>query len=451
MIINQLLKTILGGSLIIFFSIFLLIPACIQMQTGGRVPNSINVYSPFEKLAVEGMKSTVNIGVFTPDRPSGGSGVIISQDGYIITNHHVVSGSRRTYITLSNGNKYEAKIIGVDQKTDIALLKIDVDFPLYPAKLGNSDNVLIGSWVMAIGAPFGLTNSVSIGVVSGIKRNIGWTSYDNYIQTDASVNPGNSGGPLFNLAGKVIGINTLIVTDTEKEGKAYNIGIAFAIPINMVKDVIERLKRDGKVVRGSFGIVVQQITSELQKELGLKNRDGVLVSNVGKKSPGEKGGLQRGDVIIEINGKKMTNIVELSFTISMIYPGNKVKVIIIRNGKRKKLVIKVAEMVSPEKSLKIVAEIEKNFGFTAGPITPQVIDDLSLEDKAGVVILEVEEKSPAAWAGIKNNDIIISISRKKVRNMDDYREIMRKQGSKKQILIVIKRGDITFYRVVKKK
>jgi serine protease Do len=363
----------------------------------------------------------------------------------------VVSGSRRAYVILNNGAKYEAKIIGVDQKTDIALLKIDVDFPLHPAKLGNSDDVLIGSWVMAVGAPFGLTNSVSIGVVSGIKRNIGWTFYDNYIQTDASINPGSSGGPLFNLAGEVIGINTLIFTDRQEEGKAYNIGIAFAIPINMAKDVIERLKRDGKIVRSSFGIIIQRITSELQKELGLKNRDGVLVSSIGKKSPAEKGGLQRGDVIIEINGKKMTSIVELSFTVSMIYPGSKVRVIIIRNGKRKKLVIKVTEMMSPEKALEIVARIEKNFGFTAGPITPQVIDDLSLEDKVGVVILEVEEKSPAAWAGIKNNDIIISINRKKVKNMDDYREIIRKQGSKKQILLVIKREGVTSYRVVKKK
>jgi len=358
-----------------------------------------------------------------------------------------VRDSTYTTVTLSNGDKYNAEIIGVDQKTDIALLKIDVGFPLYAAKLGNSDNVLIGSWVAAVGAPFGLANSVSVGIVSGIKRHMGWSFYDNYIQTDASINPGSSGGPLFNLAAEVIGINTLIMADRNER----NVGIGFAIPINMVKSIIERLKKDGKVIRGSFGIIIQQITTELQKELSLKNKDGVLVSSVGKKSAGEKGGLQRGDVIIEINGKKITNVIELSFTISMIYPGNKVRTTIIRNGKRKNLVIKVVEMMSPEEVLKTVSTIEESFGFTVGPITPQIIEDLSLEDAEGVVILEVEKKSLAARSGIKNNDIIISINRKKVRNMNDYREIMRKLGSKNQVLLVIKRGDMTMYRVVKKK
>jgi len=445
---SRALKTILASSIIIFFSIFLLIPACVQTQTGSdRIQNPINVSSLFEKLAIEGMKSTVTVGAFNPNRPSGGSGVIISQDGYIITNHHVVRDSTYTTVTLSNGDKYNAEIIGVDQKTDIALLKIDVGFPLYAAKLGNSDNVLIGSWVAAVGAPFGLANSVSVGIVSGIKRHMGWSFYDNYIQTDASINPGSSGGPLFNLAAEVIGINTLIMADRNER----NVGIGFAIPINMVKSIIERLKKDGKVIRGSFGIIIQQITTELQKELSLKNKDGVLVSSVGKKSAGEKGGLQRGDVIIEINGKKITNVIELSFTISMIYPGNKVRTTIIRNGKRKNLVIKVVEMMSPEEVLKTVSTIEESFGFTVGPITPQIIEDLSLEDAEGVVILEVEKKSLAARSGIKNNDIIISINRKKVRNMNDYREIMRKLGSKNQVLLVIKRGDMTMYRVVKKK
>ena len=445
MIWNRLLRTILGSSLIIFFSIFLLMPSCIKYS---RLENPISISNLFEKLAIEGMKSTVIVVSSTLTERGHGSGVIISKDGYIITNQHVVNASKGTTVVLANGDKYEAKIIGVDQKTDIALLKINVDFPLSAAKLGNSDNVLIGSLVMAVGAPYSLASSVSVGVVSGIKRNVGWVSYDNYIQTDASINPGSSGGPLFNLAGEVIGINALIFTEGPRE---FNVGIGFAIPINMVKDVIERLKRDGKVIRGSFGIVIQPISSELQKELGLKNRDGILVSSVKKDSAAEKGGLQRGDIIIEINGKKMNNIVELSFTISMIYPGNKVRVIIIRNGKRKTLTIKVDEMVNPQEALEIISRIEKSLGFTVGPITPQIIDDLSLEDETGVVILEVEEKSPAAWAGIKDNDIIISINRKKIKNMDDYKEIMRKLGSKKQVLIVIKRDNITMYRVVKKK
>lgn len=447
MIWNRLLRTILGSSLIIFFSIFLLMPSCIKYS---RLENPISISNLFEKLAIEGMKSTVIVVSSTLTERGHGSGVIISGDGYIVTNHHVVKDSKDAAVVLANGDKYEAKIIGADQKTDVALLKIDVDFLLSAAKLGNSDNVLIGSWVMAVGAPYSLINSISVGVVSGIKRNVGWMPYDNYIQTDASINPGSSGGPLFNLAGEVIGINTLIFTEGEGPRK-FNVGIGFAIPINMVKDVIERLKRDGKVIRGSFGIIIQQITSELQKELGLKNRNGILVSSVKKDSAAEKGGLQRGDVIIEINGKKMNNIVELSFTVSMVYPGNKVRVIIIRNGKRKTLIIKVDEMVNPQEALEIISRIEKSLGFTVGPITPQVIDDLSLEDETGVVILEVEEKSPAAWAGIKDNDIIISINRKKIKNMDDYKEIMRKLGSKKQVLIVIKRDNITMYRVVKKK
>lgn len=449
MIWNRLLRTVLGGSLIIFFSIFLLTSACIQMQTGGaRIQNPVNISNLFEKLAIEGMKSTVTVGAFTATKPRGGSGVIISQDGYIITNHHVVKNSKDITITLTNGDKYEAKIIGMDQKTDIALLKIDVNFPLYAARLGNSDNVLVGTWVMAVGAPFGLVNSVSVGVVSGKKRGFNLGAYDNYIQTDASINPGSSGGPLFNLNGEVIGINTSIFTD---DSRKFNIGVGFAIPINMVKDVIKRLKEDGKVIRSSFGIIIQQITPELQKELSLKNRNGVIVVSVGESSAAKRGGLQVGDIIIKVGGKKVFSIVELSFMISMTCLGEKVKIVIIRDGKKKRLTIKVAEMVIPEEASKIISKIEKSLGFTVGPITPQVVEDLSLENNEGVVILEVKKKSSAAWEGIEDNDIITSINRKEVKNMDDYKEIMRKLDSKKQILLVIKRDNRTMYIVVKRR
>jgi len=446
MTMSKLTKTILRSSVIIFFSIFLLTSSCIHVRHD-KVENSINIFTLLEKVSIKGIKTTVGVEVSS----RAGSGVIISQDGHIVTNQHVVENSKHVTVTLANGDEYEAKVIGTDPKTDIALLKIDVDFPLTAAKFGNSDNVSVGSFVIAVGNPFGLSNSVSIGVVSGLKRVLNMGFYDNYIQTDASINPGSSGGPLFNSTGEVIGINTLIYTDSSKDNKKINIGIGFAIPINMVKDIIERLKEDGKVIRGSFGIIIQTISPGLQKEFGLKNRDGILVSNVGKNSAAEKGGLQRGDIIIKVNGKKVTNIVELSFTISMIRPGKEVAVVIIRDGKRKKLVIKVAEMINPEESLKIISRIEKSFGFTVGPITKQVIEDLSLENKEGVVILEVKEKSSAALAGIKDNDIIISINRKKVKNMDDYKEIMRKLDSKKQILVVINQGGITMYKVVKKR
>lgn len=452
MIMNKLIKTILGGSLIIFLSLFLLIPACIQIQTGSnRIQNSINISNLFEKLAIEGIKSTVTVEAFSPNKPAGGSGVIISQDGYIITNNHVVTNSKDVVVVLASGDKYEAKIIGTDPKIDIALLKIDIDYPLHAAKLGNSDNIFPGSWVVAIGTPFGLTNSVSIGIVSGVKRIIGIGFYDNFIQTDASINPGSSGGPLLNLAGEVIGINTLIFTDTSKDRKKYNIGISFAIPINMVKAVIERLYEDGKVIRGSLGVIIQPISSELQKELGLKSRNGILVANVGRNSAAKKGGLQRGDIIIEIDGKEVINIIELSFMISMTRPGEKIKIVIIRDGKKKTLIIEVDEMVNPQEASEIISRIEKSLGFTAGPITPQVVDDLSLENNEGVIVLEVKEKSSAAWAGIEDNDIIVSINRKKVKNMDDYKEIMRKLDSKKQILLVIKRDNMTMYIVVKRR
>jgi len=450
MIWNRLLRTVLGGSLIIFFSIFLLTPACIQVRYN-KTWDPINISNLFEKISVGGIKSTVTIGAYISTRPMNGSGVIISQNGYIVTNQHVLKDSKDVAVILANGDKYEAKIIGMDEKTDIALLKIDVSFPLYAAKLGNSNNVSVGSWVIAIGTPFGLSNSVSIGVVSGLKRVIGPGRYAGYIQTDASINPGSSGGPLFNLAGEVIGINALIFTDRSPNREKYNIGIGFAIPINMVKDTIERLKKDGKVIRSSIGVMIQPISPELRKELSLKNRNGILVASVGTNSAAEKGGLQRGDVIIEINGKKIITITELSYTISMIRPGEKAKIVIIRDGKRKKLVIKVAEMVSLEEALKITSKIEKSLGFTVGPITPQVVEDLSLENKEGVIILEVKEKSSASWAGIKDNDIIVSINRKKVKNMDDYKEIMRKLDSKKQILLIIKRNNTSMYIVVKRR
>ena len=448
MIMNRLIKTILGSSLIIFFSMFLLTPACVKYGKLQTPINPAGISRFFEKLAIKGIKSTVMVGVYTPSRPTAGSGVIISQDGYIVTNQHVLKNFQDVTVTLANGDKYEAKIIGMDKKTDVGLLKIDVNFPLCAAKLGNSNNVLVGGWVMAIGTPFGLSNSVSVGIVSGLKRAFGKGNYNSYIQTDASINPGSSGGPLFNLAGEVIGINALIFTD---ESRTFNVGVGFAIPINMVKDIIERLKKDGKVIRSSVGIFIQPISSELQKELGLKSKNGSLVISVGKKSAAEKGGLQNGDIIIEINGKKVTTITELSYTISMIRPGGKAKIVIIRDGKRKKLVIEVAEMVSPEEALKITSKIEKSLGFTVGPITPQVVEDLSLENNEGVVILEVKEKGSASWAGIENNDIIISINRKKVKNMDDYKKIIRKLESKKQILLIIKRDDMVLYKVVKRR
>ena len=375
-----------------------------------------------------------------------GSGVVVSEDGYIVTNNHVVADAEEIVVTFSENERYEAKIIGRDPKTDLALIKIQVDKPIRAARLGDSDKLRVGDWVVAIGNPFGLGNTLTAGVVSAKGRVIGAGPYDNFIQTDASINPGNSGGPLFNLDGQVIGINSAIFTQS-----GVNIGIGFAIPINMAKSVMSQLKEKGRVVRGWLGVVIQTVTPEIKEKFGLKTAEGALVGEVNNGGPAEKGGLRRGDVIITFDGKKVETMNSLPPMVAETPIGKDAEIVVIREGKEKTLRVKIGELPEePRVAATTMPEIEESLGLSVQELTPELAESLGLEGEKGVVVSSVRRGSPASEAGLQRGDLIQEIERESIEGMDDYTRIMRESGSKDQILMVVRHEGHTRYVVLRR-
>jgi len=375
--------------------------------------------------------------------------VVVSEDGFILTNNHVVADADEILVTLSTKEKSEpkkAKLIGRDPKTDIALIKIEVDKSLSAARLGDSDKLRVGDWVVAIGNPFGLGHTVTAGIVSAKGRVIGAGPYDDFIQTDASINPGNSGGPLFNLDGEVIGINTAIFTHG-----GGNIGIGFAIPVNIAKSVMAQLKEKGKVVRGWLGVTIQTVTPAIQQKFGLKKAEGALIGEVTKGSPAHRGGLKRGDIVISFDGKKVKEMSSLPPMVADTAVGKKVEIIVIRKGKEKRLPVRVGEL---EEETKLAAtktpEIEESFGLSVQELTPELSESLSLKGEKGVVVSGVKRGSPAYEAGLQRGDLIQEIEKEPVRDVEDYKRIMRKSPSRKKILMVIRHMGHTRYVILKK-
>ena len=378
-----------------------------------------------------------------------GSGVVVSEDGYILTNNHVVAEADEILVTLSRKEKSEAKqakLIGRDPKTDLALVKIEVDERLRAARLGDSDRLRVGDWVVAIGNPFGLGNTVTAGIVSAKGRTLGAGPYDDFIQTDASINPGNSGGPLFNLDGEVVGINTAIFTRT-----GGSIGIGFAIPINMAKSVMRQLKERGKVVRGWLGVTIQVVTPKLKEKFGLESEQGALVAEVVKDSPADKGGLKRGDVIISFGGNKIEAMDALPPIVADTPVGKKVEVVVIRKGKEKRLTVTVGELREEKMTAEAGEEIERAFGLTVQELTPELAESLSLKGEEGVVVTSVKRGSPAHEAGLQRGNLIQEIENQRVVSVDDFNRIMRESGSTKQILMVIEQRGHTRYMILRKK
>jgi serine protease Do len=376
----------------------------------------------------------------TPQRPlkqkSLGSGFIISPDGYIFTNNHVVEQADKILVKLSDGKEYEAKVIGKDAKTDIALIKIKPNDSLPVAETGDSDKLRVGDWVMAIGNPFGLEQTVTAGIVSAKGRVIGAGPYDNFIQTDASINPGNSGGPLFNMEGKVIGINTAIVAQGQ--------GIGFAIPISMAKTILPDLKSKGKVTRGWLGVSVQDISEEIAKNMKLKDRSGALISDVFKGDPADKAGLKAGDIVTEINGKPIKDMHELLLTIAGFRIGETIKVKINREGQEKIIPITIAERT--EKSeLASARQSGEAFGMAVQEITPEIAQHLGLSIKKGIIVVDVQEGSVAEEVGIQPQDIILQVNKVKITTLKEYQKEIAKTGEKGGILLLIKRGKATFF------
>ncbi|MBW2002466.1 MAG: Do family serine endopeptidase, partial [Deltaproteobacteria bacterium] len=348
-------------------------------------------------------------------------------------------------VTLPDKKKYEAQIIGRDPKTDLALIKIKTENTIPFARLGDSDKLMVGDWVVAIGNPFGLGSTVTAGIVSAKGRVIGAGPYDNFIQTDASINPGNSGGPLFNLNGEVIGVNTAIVSQS-----GGNVGIGFAIPINMAKSIMPQLKERGKVIRGWLGVSIQVVTQEIKDKFDLKTEEGALIGEVTKGSPADKGGLKRGDVIINFDGKKVKAMNTLPAMVAETLVGKEVEILIIRKGKEKRLTITIGELKEDARVAATTPKIEESFGLSVQELTPEIAESLSLKDEKGVVISGVKKGSPGSDAGLQRGDLIQEIEHEQVENLSDYKRIIKKSSSKKQILIVIKHRGHSRYVVLKR-
>ena len=377
-------------------------------------------------------------------RTSLGSGVIVTADGYILTNNHVVENADEINVTLSTFEEYKATIVGRDPKSDVALIKIEPKADLPYVIFGDSDKLRVGEWVLAIGNPFGLQKTVTAGIVSAKGRAINNESYGNFIQTDASINPGNSGGPLFNLNGEMVGVNTAIFSRT-----GGNIGIGFAIPVNMAKNVFAQLKEHGKVTRGWLGVMIQQVTSELAENFGLDRPIGALVGQVVPDSPAEKAGLKAGDVIIEYNGKEVSQMSMLPAMVANTAVGENAKLVLIRDGKRKNITVEIGKLEDEEP---VIAGTEtgtsKKLGITVQELTPKLAESLGIDDTQGLIITDINGGSAAEEAGIQRGDIILEINREKVENVAQYKQALQAALEKKSILLLIKRDQHTRFVVV---
>ena len=369
-----------------------------------------------------------------------GSGFLISPDGYIVTNSHVVRGATDINVTLWDGRTFKAKIVGVDDATDIAVLKIDATNLPY-LKFGDSNELRVGDWVIAIGNPFGLGHTVTVGVVSAKGRSLGITRYEDFIQTDAAINPGNSGGPLINIKGEVVGINTAILNPS---GMSVNAGIGFAIPSSLAKDIVPTLIAKGKVERAWLGVYIQEVTPEIAKQLGLKEAKGALVSDVIPGSPADKVGIKRGDVIIEFDGKKVESWRQLPIMVSLSPVNKKAKLKIIRDGKELEFEVVLAKM--PEEQ-----ELARQQPPEQRQIPEQGVElkqfGLTIQDSPdGPKVVSVEPGSPAQMAGIMPGDIIVEVNRKQVKNSSEIANILKDQ---KSALFLINREGRTIFVAIR--
>jgi serine protease Do len=370
--------------------------------------------------------------------PSLGSGFVISTDGYIVTNNHVIEDVDSITVKFSDDRELPAKVIGRDPKTDIALIRVETDEAFYALPLGDSESVRPGEWVVAIGNPFGLEHTVTAGIVSAKHRDIDHGAYDDYIQTDAAINPGNSGGPLLNLKGEVIGINTAI------NPRANTIG--FAVPIQMAKQILPQLQADGHVTRGWLGVVIQQITPEIAEEFDLEDEKGALVSKVVPGGPADDAGIRQRDVIREFAGKPIEDFGDLPRVVASTPIDEKVSVIVIRDGKRKTVYPKIGALEEPELTQLAKATPPsgaKAFGMSVQDLTPEIAEQIGVDTTDGVVVSSVDPSGPAREAGIRRGDVIVEVDQEEVTDSEQLQE--RLSSSDERALLLIRRGDSQLY------
>jgi serine protease Do len=389
----------------------------------------------------------------TPPRESSqrslGSGILISRDGEILTNYHVVRSADTIKVKLADQSEYEARLVGKDDRTDLALIKIRKSGGLLPfAKLGSSAQLEVGDWVMAIGNPFGLEHTVTAGIVSAKGRVIGAGPYDSFIQTDASINPGNSGGPLINSDGEVVGVNSAIFSQS-----GGNVGIGFAIPIDMAKKVVDQLRKHGRVVRGWLGVRAQDVTPTMASSMGLTRNpaDMAMVTEVAEKSPAAEAGIRTGDIIFEYNGKAVPKSHEFPALIADSQPGQKVTLKILRDKKEQTLAIRIGELPDDSDGSQQTEARDQELGLRVQRITPEAARRLGLNSAKGVLVVEVQPGSPADLVGIEPADVIREVNQRPVGNVKEFERATRQGRRGDRILLLVQRGDNAVFFAVKRK
>ena len=369
-----------------------------------------------------------------------GSGVIVDPSGIVLTNAHVVERATEIEVSTADGKKHKAKLAGVDKKTDLAVLKLQGGGPYPAANLGDSDAVKVGDWVLAIGSPFGLQKTVTAGIISAKGRSIGQGPFDDFLQTDAAINPGNSGGPLVNMSGEVVGINSAILSRT-----GGNVGIGFSIPVNMAKRIYTELAAKGKVTRGWLGVSIQPLTPELAKSFGLKEPNGVLISDVMQQSPAATAGIASGDVIIEFDKKKVDSPQELQKAVAATTPGRAVPLKVWRDKGEKTLEIKIGETPDETVALKPTNKGKSLLGLDVRPITPELARQLNLRTPDGVIVFSVDDESAASEAGLQRGDVIREVNRQKVRSVQDFEKVTKDVKDGDRVTVLLQRGPQSLY------
>ncbi len=373
-----------------------------------------------------------------------GSGFLIDKNGYILTNNHVVGDVDNITVELQDGRTFEhAKLIGTDPDSEVALIKIEGDnFPVLP--MGDSAKMQIGDWVMAIGNPFGLSETVTVGVVSAVGRsNVHIAAYEDFIQTDAAINPGNSGGPLINLDGEVIGINTAIFS----QSGGY-MGIGFAIPINMAKNIEEQLVKNGKVTRGYLGLAAQDVTAEMATLLGISKSEGAIVAEIVKGSPADKAGLQSNDILLEIDGKKITSYDEFRNDVAMLAPDTKVQLLILRNNKKENINLTIGERPTTLARAETSQESTEQLGLQMQNLTRELADQFGYSLDEGIVVTGVTPGSTAASEGIEPGDLILSVNQKPVKSITEFNRAVKESRENGKVLLLVKHGEYSHFVVI---
>jgi serine protease Do len=403
-------------------------------------PAVVNVSPVSQKTSAPGPRQP---GQRPPDAPSSGSGVIVDKKGYIVTNNHVVGDATDVDVKLSDKTRLQGKVVGRDPDTDLAVIKLTTSKDLPTVPLGDSSKLKVGQWVIAVGNPFGLDRTVTLGVVSGLGReNVNLSRYEDFIQTDASINPGNSGGPLFNLKGEVVGINTAIINFAQ--------GIGFAIPSNIVQQVMPQLIDQGKVTRGWLGVGIQQLTADLAEKFGVDENDGVLVNEVFDGDPAARGGIQAGDIITKVDGKTVETPSTLAKIIAGFSPGHKAKVEILRDGKKQQLTVELGEKKEEATLASLPKEPESFLGLNVQNLTPELAERFRLKEEKGVLITKIDPDSPGEQE-LREGDLIKEIDHQSINSVEDFNKIAAKLKDSDNILIRVVRESRAFYVVLKPK